>query len=532
MFLSTIKNAVLIIFTLLICLNYTLSSVEVCPIEAEKQLQQLVHELEYGDAHLGKMGLILGRFQDVLLAHLEGDVSDDQYEQEIEYLEGLIQKFDRFSDYVFADSVKLKQPKWGLTQTFALEPGHPLASISFMDSFKSGRILTAQEREEAYEEEYLKYVSVATEIPQLLTKEALANLLPGQVYAYVLLPSGEVFYSRDDKKCPNHAILSGNAHQNVLTAGLFVFYAKENRRLYFISNQSGHFRPTPWSLHTIKKVFRELDDHPLTIITGTDVDYSKRAVNDHPDFFVSPTIDPMLGEKIFRSSYQHWKQLHEKFDWRAYFSQFLSDDYDMNCNMIHELTLYKKAGNKCRSVFYLFDKSFDVEPTFFNYVALLGNLRDSMNHGERKAVREYAAQLIKKLDEGRLDHINTIFRQVTPEAFLVNYYSIIAEIEAYTTRETLTLEEYHQLRLRIRDLFFLFLCSKEERCHYHLSNVMCCKMESICKAMGHVLDSEYVADRVSHRVDATTEQVKLPEDIKKNIVDVLRHLNPPLNSNS
>jgi hypothetical protein len=146
---------------------------------------------------------------------------------------------------------------------------------TFLNTFKTGTQLTAQEREYYFQQEWDHYQRDAVVAPFLITPDSLQELQPEAIYNYALLDDGTMraalekpgriaYYTQgavtgdEPFEYPNHTILAGSPHQRLLSGGSFLFFQVEDRRLYFVSNKSGHFVPYFHSLDKTVDAFEAL----------------------------------------------------------------------------------------------------------------------------------------------------------------------------------------------------------------------------------------------------------------------------------
>ncbi len=161
--------------------------------------------------------------------------------------------------------------------------------VCFTNTYRSNEPLTEKEKSELFFLEMNSYEEFGIHPRYTLTKETIGDLEPDQTYNFVVTSDKIIHYAPDYEDptiyhttdsgisvkriiSPNHTILAGN--QPVLAAGTFVVWEHEDRRLIFLSNDSGHFRTDYESLQVFKKHLKKMGiEAERVICVAIQVDY-------------------------------------------------------------------------------------------------------------------------------------------------------------------------------------------------------------------------------------------------------------------
>ena len=503
----------------------------------EQRLTTLLADIEQHNGETAELTVKLSKFQDTLLAHMESQPDPSTYIAEVEVLEPLIEKFYRYSDFVATRALAEGGASLIEPQVVYVDDEYGYGRLTYLNTFKTGHHLSSDEREYYFSEEYDWYVRDAAIFPFELTPETLEGLTEDTLYIFVMFPDGEIRISLDraDEEYhvraarneneqfiyPNHTILAGDPHQGVISAGALLFYEHEGKRLYFISNQSGHFRPTPWSLNSVHRRLRELQTQPDPIVQLSDTDFGQLAVRNFPRIRVPVEMTESLAERLFMRIHDRWMTHHTSQDWEAILGTIAEVGASgLDQEVIDALAEYRAASVIHRSAFHLFDVAHSAPDQFHQYVKLLGKLKDAILHDELAHQRAYARQVLQLIHESDIEFLSTDFRPTCDDEFHKLLRRRCTSIKNLSSHDELSIRDFHRIKKELRDLGILFSALADERIDFHISRATAGRFAGL-GAQLQVVHDDYVGKHMSGEINYEEATVTLEPELRANIESVL-----------
>jgi len=510
-------------------------------LKTERRLESLNYEARfYVHKNQGILQL-LSRYQDALLKFLNECESESIFREGMETFSYRSRNVDHCTFY------ELKEINF---YNFALPEMKPhVAQLTYegetcegyLNTFKMEREITNEERELFYSQEEERYLRDAVCSPFELNPESIDHIAAETIYNFVLLPDGMLmaalevpgqkeYHLRDDHMIeekfthPNHTILAGSPHQPVISAGAFILFKEGKKKLFFISNKSGHFRPYIKSLKFCRKKFEDFHIPASTVIPLPDVEVSKFLLDnfDHVDLPV--VLTKTDGEKLFEIACERWNQNFGKLDisrlGRLAQGDFsiISDDFIDGINSIREEATYM------RSAYHLFTKSHEAPKVFHRFVKRFGKLKDALKHGLYERAQLESKKFLRLVHENGSDLVLTDPIRFHPKSFTRFIDGMKAKMHLLCREEALPAEEFHELKKSARELGTLFqLMTKKETNHLSLHRAAAKVFFRINSLMAESHD-EYVRRVLNGEVDKGSEVIPLSPNIASLIRLYLNHL--------
>jgi hypothetical protein len=472
-----------------------------------------------------------------------------------DYLESIVQYQDILL-YYMAESSSSSNFYYGLKQlTPVLEKlwldidfdQVPLSKLSpqyenglYINSYKTNRTLSKEEREKFFSEEEKIYNAAKTVEVEVLNLENIDALEAEIIYNFVLLPSGDVFFSpenmnrkvyhlRDDgtKEShklfthPNHTILAGSPHQEVLTAGAFILYKHEDSRLFFVSNKSGHFAPNYSSLHLFKEQFAEFGVNTNSIILLPDLDLTGKMLKKSPSFPFPIMQNQEQFLKAYSLALNNWKEANENTNMKEIL-QLIAMDGVVKKETYLKLKEYRKHGLTLMNAYRVFDESHKANKAFKKLLKRLGHFNDVMAHQKPEQIAAGAQKLFFFLEKEEFDLNKMQFTPSSPESFQEKIQESLLAIDESFQEDALSPETFHKLKKNIRCLGNLFKLQSKTYYAYRMSKAAM----DLCNEMNDELGleyDEYIA-KVLEKKAGNIDLVIIPQSAKTKYFKLRSHL--------
>lgn len=342
----------------------------------------------------------------------------------------------------------------------------------FLNTFKCGHHLSKEERELFFEQESSKYQSDCVVQPFTLDSTTLLELQAETVYNYVLLPDGKIVASLEKPglkeyhvcadltvveafQYPNHTILSGNPQQVVVTAGSFIFYQVDQKRLFFITCKSGHFQPTYHSLKHMKNELEKLGIPSSTIIKVPDVDLSQIALKIYKSAQVPVQMTLHDTDRLFHQALSRWQTVYQEIDKDLLESLANGNLNVLNPDVTSTLNKQREEATYMRSAYNLFSSTHQSPKFFHQFVKYFGKLKDAIKHKTADKIQSYALSLLKLMESDEIQQdIN--FEPADENSIYTFLAQNLTLIRNLLSEESLLIDEYHHVKKFSRELGALF----------------------------------------------------------------------------
>lgn len=359
-------------------------------------------------------------------------------------------------------------PRTLFPQKIPLENG-----IGFLNTFKTGKNLTEQERSEFFEQEFRQYSEESLYAPFELDETTLQRLESGTIYNFTLLPDGTIRAAlekpggRDylldpdldfgDFAYPNHTILAGSPHQPVITAGSLILYQVEDKRLFFISNKSGHFVPSFKSLEFLNRRLQQYGVDRHTVITVPTLDLGEVLISLYHYVQIPLVLLEEDIERLFNIAHQKWMAALDKLD-SSLLEEFASGNFErLTREAIGELNSIREEATYMRSAYHLFAHDHQAPSQFHKFVKHFGHLKDAIKHNiEEKVIKE--ASWLTDFLQRKGHFLGEKLSQTAQEHDLYEFliYSV-QTLRDNLSQERLSIDDFHHIKKSARELGALFL---------------------------------------------------------------------------
>lgn len=535
---------------LILIFIFSICSAEKPPVQvARERFDEIVRQNRFRDARISETMMELSDYQDTLLSLLYS--SKDQktfiealhelelYDQKIRYKKGndLTSMFNFYAGTrecitpheVPVDSI------WG-------------REVGFLNSFKKGRNLKAEERERFFYEEESLYMQDHIFEPFILNQENLHSLESNILYNFALLDDGRVFIAPErlgEKEYnvaegeiiqafthPNHTILAGSPHQVVLSAGALIVFKDKDKSLYFISSKSGHFQPTYDSLDQMRRWFSEQGVDRLSVVPMPDVDMAWHGICNYSLIEVPILVTEWNAKKMFISAYQRWQKAYQEID-----LDLLKQLAEGNIELVTRQTVYtienlREEANFMRCTYRLLSEDHSCPPEFDQFVTIFGKIKDAARHENWDVLSESASSLLDIIDAYKETLFIEPVKYTSEESFVEYFTKRIKKLRKFLEKPDLSVEKYHKVKKMSREMGQLFqMLSEKNRLegrHYFLYRAVSTILFSINETMGEV-HSEYVARELKGDKTVEEERVVVCEKTAQKLLTCINHfsIQPP-----
>lgn len=196
-----------------------------------------------------------------------------------------------------------------------------------------------------------------------------------------------------------------------------------------------------------------------------------------------------------------------------------------------QLKVTRLSANILRSTFIMVDKSHTKPAALHRYVVLAGRLNDAISSGNKKAVPELAASVLKAMNQPAMQKEISGFKPASAKSVNGYLQASLRQVEKGLAAKTVSAPVFHQMRKDITYVQSLFnrgrsleigAPKKMDAKTQKLWN----RLERIRNNMGGIHD-KLAADKSHGKIDYDKTQVKIPKairtDIKKALVALSAH---------
>lgn len=442
---------------------------------AKKRLDSLNYEARHYVKSNQEILLLLSRYQDALLTFLR------ESENAEVYIQGMQEIYNSTTNVRHCSFYGLKEINF---YNFALPEMVPQcvtldyngsSCTAFYNTFKLNHELNPEEREKLFLQEEKHYLRDAICAPFTVDEEVLKQLEPEKIYNFVLLPDGIVRFAleRPDQRQyhvdennessekfthPNHSILAGSGDQIVISAGAITFFESNNKRLYFVSNKSGHYRPLITSLDEFRKWLKTQGVDESLVILLPDVDISKFLLEHYTDVEIPVSITQQTSANLFEIAKCKWQNTLECID-KSALVELSNGNFDvLTPEFVSQITQVRDELTYMRSAYRLFLESHKAPKPFNRLVKRLGKLKDAVKHNVPKKIQSEAAKFLILLEEFE-SRIEICMEPLMASEASTFYFlqNSIARMNELISKETLSIDEFHKVKKSARELGTLFL---------------------------------------------------------------------------
>ena len=514
-----------------------------------RHTQTTLNTIKKLDTELHNYGYSISEFilncsymQDACYAHLLKAEDTDEYHHGMELFDNYMGNFKSVCNYLsnafnfYRGTSDPSTPEYVQTEFY----GNP--ALGFLNTFKLEGPLSPEDRVLYFFQEYNMYMEDHIETPFILDAPTIETLESGTLYNFVLLPDGTIrvalerpgkreYHERDKVTVeafhyPNHTILAGNPHQVVITAGAFVMHKKDEKRLFFVSCKSGHYQPSYDSLTFMRTQLSLLGINPYTVICVNDVDLSQAVLKTYKGAQIPVFISTHDSQKLYEIACERWNKAYTEID-REIFQTLADGDFRMiDAKLIATLKQQRSEATYMRSAYRLFSSTHAAPEGFSEFVKRFGKLKDQMKHFAWKKldydeIKKQAANLLQLMDLYEEEIVSYDFIPANTESFYDFLTSNISYMYDLMERESLTKEEFHDLKKLSRELCTLFLNLREE---YRTRDKGFFINNAAADAFYQINDLMAKTDTIFVSKEPGNIRVKVPRKIAERLQQNLNHL--------
>ncbi|MBA2729022.1 MAG: hypothetical protein H0U49_12730, partial [Parachlamydiaceae bacterium] len=449
----------------------TLEAKELFSPATEKAIAKFRHlnqEIEFGISIPEKL-LRCSYLQDAWIAYLHEAENQNEFLLGMAEIDQLIDQFRANLNYTatVVNFYNPGNPRTLFPQRIKLENRK-----GFLNTYKTGRDLTDQEREKLFQEEWSQYEKESICEPFNLDSDTLQALESGKIYNFALFPEGTIRIALEkpggkdyllneeaaigDFAYPNHTILAGSPHQALLSAGSLIPYRVEDKQLMFISNKSGHFVPSYDSLKALKDQLNDLGVDPHAVIMVPTVDLSDAVLSIYNSVQIPVSLMHEDANRLFLSAHHRWIKTLNQLDLQLLTDLSLGDFTTLSRAANAELSRIREEATYMRSAYQLFTEMHEAPSNFHNFVKHFGNLKDAIKHNVNEKVTAEAKWVVQFLQKKRNileDSSSVIAQETSLYEYLTNEILTIKEL---ISKNELIIDEFHLIKKMARELGTLF----------------------------------------------------------------------------
>ncbi len=449
------------------------------------KVQKIDQEIGSFGRQASELILHTSYLQDILLTYLHDAENQEAYTHGMQLFQENFSNLKSVSTYItsifnfYTGEYEIADPQMASTQFCGQQ------SKGFLNTFKTNKELTAEERALFFDQEAAHYARDAIEYPFILDHISLSQLEAETTYNFVLLPDATIriakerpgdreYHVRDEMlfeafRYPNHTILANDPDQIVITAGALIFYQIDDKKLFFISCKSGHFQPTYNSLTYMKEQLAHVGVNPCTIIMLPDLDMSASVIKTYKGAQVPLLLTQNDAQALFKIANDRWNKWYHEIDKTILEELALGNMSILNDGLKAILKKQRAEATYMRSAYHLFTQDHLVPTHFSELVKRFGKFKDAIkkintNKFNPERVQEEAARLLTLIQAYDEEYPAYQFFAADDQSL----HSVICannnEIHDLLTRESLTKDEYHKLKKLSREtgVLFLYMASNVE----------------------------------------------------------------------
>ena len=508
------------------------------------RFEEIIRQRPYREHYLMDMMLELSDYQDTLLAFMYSSADQQSFAAGLNALDW------------YDDEIRWSTSNY-LTTTYNFyacnwDGQHPqvvtVDSIwgeqeAFLNTFKLGRHLDAEERELYFKQENDEYLADGTVGTFDLDTAAIAELEPEVLYNFALLPDGTVkaalerpgekeYHVRDNVVMqafthPNHTILAGGPNQAVLAAGAFTMFQQDGKRLYFISSKSGHFQPSYESLKQMRRWFGEQGIDEATVVPVPDVDMAQHTFDHYASVEVPVLVTHVEAERMFQQAIVRWRGAFSEID-QGLIARLADGDLSgLSEQALNQIRTAREEANMMRSAYRLLTRDHTAPADFHAFVKRFGRLKDAIQHQAYDRVQAEAVRLLPLLESCSRELESADIEYADEESFTTYFLGISAKVQELLNEESLHMNEYHTIKKLARELSTLFhLLAEDNRLegrHHFLYSSVANALFDVNKLMADV-HGAYVGRELKPDDEVTEHYVCVTDKVRYKVLNTLVRL--------
>ncbi len=441
-----------------------------------KRMRVLNHETGYYGGYVDQSLTRCSEFQDLWLYYLHNVESTKEYYRGMELLYPYASSFRTNVNYV-SEVVNFFNPggkHFLRPQELRLGMKGDIPLYGFLNTFKTGRELSSEERGKYWLEESERYHRDAVEWPFCLNSETLNDLQSETVYNFALHADGSIWAAleRPGPRAyyvqeggteheeafthPNHTILARRPQQVLLTGGSFLFYELGDRRLYFISNKSGHFVPYFCSLDRMVDALADLGVNRYTVICVPDLDLASVALKLYRGVQVPLILEKERIKRLFQRAQDAWIKTLDSIDLDFLAALASGDLAGLTPERVQDLNRQREEAAYMRSACHLFLEEHEAPKHFHTLVKRFGRLKDAIRHGVAERIQPEAAAVFRMLQTPSYVLREGAFRLAEGNSIAIFLTARIAAVRELLAYESLSADDFHTVKKWSRELAVLF----------------------------------------------------------------------------
>ncbi len=435
-------------------------------IESFERIKKLDYELGHHGGYSGQYLLRLSKMQDEWLIYLHEVEGKEEFNQGVFHLHNSLDSFYSVSSYV-SDVVNLYNP--GKERIYFPHEDE----IGYLNTFKTGRELTSEERKVYFDEEMHNYLRDGLVEPFTLDEKSLYELKPGVIYNFGLFPDGTIraalecpgrkdYQETEDHLIidvfayPNHTILAGSPDQHLVAAGSFIVYEHKGNRIYFISNKSGHFVPHYFSLKSMVQGMAALGINENTIISIPDIDIAAVALKLYNSIQIPVVFSTDKNQHLFKKAEKRWHKVYNEID-RSLLEKFSKGEIgELDPKLAEQINQWRNEATYMRSAYHLFSEDHKAPKALKNFVRQFGKLKDVIKHSVIDKIQTESADLLTKIQKYDQTLNTKVVNFSDRPSSLQFFHEATEEIKKLFLQETVSIEEYHKVKKSSRELGVFF----------------------------------------------------------------------------
>jgi hypothetical protein len=513
--------------------------------KAVSQFRKLDQEIEFGTTIAEKL-LRCSHLQDAWLLYLQEAENKEDFIRGMTEIDQHIDRFHQNLKYAatVVNFYNPGKPRFLIPQKISID-----GKVGFLNTFKTGRTLTDEERETIFDEEYSQYQKEAVVEPFEINETTLGRIEHGRLYNFALLVDGTIRIALEkpggkeyllnqevasgDFAYPNHTILAGSANQPLLTAGALILYRAGDKELVFVSNKSGHYVPSYFSLQAIQERLESFGIDRHAIICVPTVDLGDVILSIYHTVQIPVSLLEENIEQLFLQAHNRWKKIVEQIDLQLLEELSNGEFESLTRETITELNHFREEASFMRSSYKLLTKNHTPPPLFHKFVKRFGKLKDYIKHNVTSAIPKEAAW-VRNFILSKKDLLLNVDIELAQEEDLYCYLlHQIQTIKALLAKEQLTIDEFHIIKKTARELGTFFSLLAEKACktgrNFFLYHAAAWKLLRINQQMAVVHD-EQVGKILHGESDKDSITLTVSTGIQNNLIRILNQLGiaPPL----
>lgn len=443
-----------------------------------QRFQKLNHEIRHYGTLLSEKLLTCSYFQDTWLGFLHEAENVEDYHRGMQLFENHTNSFHNTCRYIttifnfYTGDYQTPTPQL-VEVNFEGEN-----VVGFLNTFKMGRDLSFEEREDYFFQEKACYLRDALVVPFILDASTLKTLQEETIYNFVLLPNGAIHVALEEPgnkeyhvhnqvlipeafHYPNHTILAGSPHQAVISAGSFILYRVGEKQLFFISCKSGHFQPNYDSLIHLRTQLAKLGIHPATLISVPNVDMSQVILKRYKGVQIPLSVTSKDSENLFQLAYSQWNEVYHKIDKGLLNALALSNTAVINPENLEAIHRQCEAAKRMSAAFSLFTSPHVPPKKLRQLIKHFGKLRDGIKHTVPKKIQGEATKVLKIMESYEKDFHIPHLCPADDASFYSYMKNLIASMEDLLDHSLLA-DDYRFLKKKSRELGVLFSCLSQD----------------------------------------------------------------------